>query len=95
MDDLQYQNILSRELDGAWCSILKIGQTTLLLDCGCDEFAPEVAINKISPLLSHVDAILLSHASISSLGCLPYLFSQNLLQNVLVYSTSPVAKLGA
>jgi hypothetical protein len=35
--DFEFTSILTQELDGANCSVLKIGGIKIMLDCGCDE----------------------------------------------------------
>ena len=84
-------NHLNREQDGAWCSTLKIGKITILLDCG----APETNFDLVAAHCTGVDYILLSHASVNMIGALPYLQKLGLLENVQILGTLPVAKLGA
>jgi hypothetical protein len=36
-NDIHFKCILSKEKDKALCSILKIGDITMMLDCGCNE----------------------------------------------------------
>ena len=35
--DIEFTNILNREHDNASCSVLRVGDIKILLDCGCDE----------------------------------------------------------
>ena len=35
--DISFENILCKEKDRAICSLLRVGDITMLLDCGCDE----------------------------------------------------------
>lgn len=94
MDLLEFINHLNREQDGAWCSTLKIGQLSILLDCGCDE----LNCDKFDIVAQHAakcDYIFLSHASTQMMGALPYLQKQGILGNLQVLGTLPVAKLGA
>lgn len=35
--DIEFTNILNKEQDGAQCSILRVGDIRIMLDCGCDE----------------------------------------------------------
>ena len=35
--DIEFTNILNKEQDNASCSMLRVGDVKILLDCGCDE----------------------------------------------------------
>jgi len=35
--DIEFTNILNREHDNATCSLLRVGDIKILLDCGCEE----------------------------------------------------------
>jgi len=37
MEDFEFTNLLNKEVDGAWCSMIRIGDVKILLDCGCNE----------------------------------------------------------
>lgn len=41
MEDFYFTNLLNTEKDGAWCSILRICDIRILLDCGCNESATD------------------------------------------------------
>ncbi len=55
--------------------ILKIGSITLMFDCGVDESYSLSQLNVISKGITEhkVDYLLLSQASLNSVGALPYL----------------------
>jgi hypothetical protein len=40
-NDIVFENLLSKDKDNAICSILKVGDITIMLDCGCDEAISE------------------------------------------------------
>lgn len=96
MTDFEFINTLNKESDGAWCSVLKVADIKILLDCGCDEAVTGLdQFDKVAEAAKDVDYIFLSHASHTMIGCLPYLQKLGLLQNKKVYGTTPLAKLGA
>ena len=35
--DIEFYNVLNKERDNASCSVLRVGDIKILLDCGCDE----------------------------------------------------------
>ena len=35
--DIEFRNILNKERDNATCNVLKVGDVSILFDCGCDE----------------------------------------------------------
>lgn len=41
MEDFYFTNLLNKEVDGAWCSVLRICDIRILLDCGCNETTTE------------------------------------------------------
>ena len=71
--DFEFTNVLNKERDGAQCSVLRVGDIKILMDCGCDEAASAETFERVAKVASEVDFIFLSHAHYMSLGCLPYL----------------------
>ena len=65
---------ISNDTDRFYCSILRIGSIRILLDCGWDERL-NVSDYESLPLstFATIDAIFLSHYSLSHVGALPYL----------------------
>lgn len=46
--DFEFQNVLNRESDGASCSLLRVGDIRILLDCGCDEEASAAVFDRVA-----------------------------------------------
>ena len=69
--DIEFTNILNKEQDNASCSILRVGDIKILMDCGCDERIhdkqkdnPVSAICRVDKYAEEVDYIFISHATI-------------------------------
>ena len=58
--------------EGVACYLLELGECALLLDCGWDERFQADALTKLAAAVERVDAVLLSHSSLSHVGSLPY-----------------------
>ncbi|CDW72718.1 cleavage and polyadenylation specificity factor subunit 2-like [Stylonychia lemnae] len=97
--DIQFINILNKNQHLCNANLLKVGDLTILLDCGSDESYTQEQLQIIHDalLVYKVDFIFLSHASLIHVGALPYLQSQGLLDTngIKVMGTSPTAKMGA
>lgn len=106
--DIEFTNILNRERDNASCSLLRVGDIKILLDCGCDERIHDKQMLGAAPSIGRVEAvakdvhfIFVSHATVHHVGALPLLHERGILNNEkgnnvqAVLSTSPVAKVGA
>ena len=101
--DIEFKNILNKEQDSASCSILRVGDIKIMLDCGCDEKIdnnsdtdPASSIRRVEAAAREVDYIFISHATIQQVGTLPFLHKRGILSNLQgILSTSPVAKVGA
>jgi Cft2 family RNA processing exonuclease len=66
--------------DGAVCSLLEIGHSKILLDCGCLVGTSPASLENMKAQLKSsgpIDAILLSHADLVHMGALPMLFGLN------------------
>jgi cleavage and polyadenylation specificity factor subunit 2 len=64
---------------GAVCTLLEIGNTRLLLDCGrLFGTETEAVMRAVDEIVSGpIDAILLSHADMAHIGGLPSIFGSN------------------
>ena len=69
--DIEFTNILNKEQDNASCSLLRVGDIKILLDCGCDErihdkqmLNPASAIRRVEAVARDVDFIFISHATV-------------------------------
>ena len=71
--DIEVQPI-SNDTGRFYASILRVGSIRILLDCGWDERLDVADYASLPPsLFSDLDAVLLSHYSLSHVGALPYL----------------------
>ena len=77
---------------GPVCSVLRIDNFTILLDCGWTEEFAEADLDTLKTLIPEIDAVLLSFPDIEHLGALPYLVATAGLTAPL-YATLPVVKL--
>jgi cleavage and polyadenylation specificity factor subunit 2 len=61
---------------GAVCSLLEIGNSRILLDCGRLISTSVESISRIKDFIKNttIDAILLTHADMAHIGALPLLF---------------------
>ena len=78
---------------GAPCYLLEIDDCTLLLDCGWDMSMDSRQLELLGSVAERVDAVLISHASLSYIGALPYAV-EKLGLTATVYATLPVARMG-
>ena len=103
--DIEFTNILNKEKDRAFCTLLRIGDIKILFDCGCnekvkdaDEFEADSGLRRVAEVALTVNYIFISHATIQHVGALPYLQKIGVLASPElkdILSTSPVAKVGA
>ena len=87
--DIEFTNILNKEQDNASCSLLRVGDIKILLDCGCDERIQDSqttnaasAIRRVDECAKDVHFIFISHATIHQVGALPFLHRTGRLNNV-------------
>ena len=69
--DIEFQNILNKEQDSASCSILRVGDIKIMLDCGCDEriddhsmLDPNSSLRRVADAAREVHYIFISHATV-------------------------------
>ncbi len=79
--------------NGAHGYLLVLDQTRILLDCGWDESFGEASVSLLAAIADTIDVILISHATVSHLGALPYLVGA-LGCRAKIYATFPVKRLG-
>lgn len=94
MNDLKMQLTFSGGADsiGASCTLVEIGETSLLVDCGIRMNAPDRPLPDLSALSGkHLDAVLLTHAHTDHSGALPLLCDA--FPSVPVFATPPTIDL--
>lgn len=74
-----FRNILNKDSDKATCNIIKVGDISMMFDCGCDEQISKANLELVLHHAKLVDFIFLSHASFMHVGALPYLAANNCL----------------
>ncbi|TFJ86318.1 hypothetical protein NSK_002526 [Nannochloropsis salina CCMP1776] len=74
------------------CYLLKVGEATLLLDCGWDVQLDEGLLEPLLPVLPQVQLVLLSFPDLSHMGALPWV-AKHLRPGVPIYTTQPVFKM--
>lgn len=86
----------ARTAGGPLSHLLRIGDFTLLLDCGWDDAYSEALLEPLLEAVPRVDAVLLSHPDPPHLGALPRLAGTagSLPEDVPIYCTLPVHKMG-
>jgi Cft2 family RNA processing exonuclease len=94
-EDVEFITIFTRERDGALCSLLRVGEVKIMLECGCNERLDVSQMEVVKREAMKADFILLSHSTCMHVGSLPYLFAQDAVDCKRVIATSPVAKMGA
>lgn len=82
--------LLGGREDGAICTLLEVGKTRILLDCGCCLGTSPTALQNMKEEIvkgGPIDAVLLSHADLAHIGGLPILFGEhgNILRPIVVY----------
>jgi Cft2 family RNA processing exonuclease/dsRNA-specific ribonuclease len=94
MNDIKIQLTFSGGADsiGASCTLVEIGETCLLIDCGIRMNAPDRPLPDLSVLSGkHPDAVLLTHAHTDHTGALPVLCDA--FPSVPVFATPPTIDL--
>ena len=92
-NDIEFINILNQTKDQAVCSILRIKDTRIMLDCGCNENMDIELLDIVLKEALNVHFIMLSHSSRMCVGALAYLHRNGVTARII--ATSPIAKLGA
>ena len=72
--DIHFTNLLSKSSHQANANLLRVGDLTMLLDCGCDESYSQRNLDLLLDHVPRLDYIFLSHSSLSNVGALPYLY---------------------
>ena len=75
------------------CYLLKVGEASILLDCGWDVQLDEAMLQPLLPVLAQVQLVLLSFPDLAHLGALPWV-AKHLRPGVPIYTTQPVFKMG-
>lgn len=94
MNDIKMQLTFSGGADsiGASCTLVEIGETCILIDCGIRMNAPDRPLPDLSVLSGkHLDAVLLTHAHTDHTGALPILCDA--FPSVPVIATPPTIDL--
>eukprot|EP01041_Mallomonas_annulata_P005678 gene5678-11459_t len=97
LDFVKHRVLLGGRRDGPVCSLLEIGSSRILLDCGCiaDGSVKDLQILGANLRLNGgIDLILISHADMQHMGALPTVFGNMGLANVPIICTLPVYKMG-
>jgi Cft2 family RNA processing exonuclease len=81
------------EADGPVCSVLRIDNFTILLDCGWTDDFNEADLDVLKNIIPEVDAVFISFPDIHHMGALPYLVATAGLV-APIYATLPVRELG-
>jgi cleavage and polyadenylation specificity factor subunit 2 len=92
-NDIEFLNIFNQETDLALCSVLRIGNIRIMLDCGCNEQLDQSMLDLVLEHARNVNFILLSQSSWMHLGALPYLYKNGVTAKIV--TTSPISKMGA
>ena len=71
--DIVFRNILNKERDNSTCNILRVGDISMMFDCGCDEQVTKANLELVASYTKEIDFIFVSHASYMHVGALPYL----------------------
>ncbi|RKP00996.1 hypothetical protein CXG81DRAFT_26300 [Caulochytrium protostelioides] len=79
--------------DGPMCYLVQVDEAAILLDCGWSAACDPQQLAPLARIAARVDAVLLSHATLTHLGALPYAVHQLGLA-CPVYATTPVHDLG-
>jgi len=80
--DIRIRAVLTKENDHATCTVLQVGDISIMFDCGIDEKATPEALQQLTELARKVNFILLSHASFQHVGALPFLGRHKVLDSV-------------
>lgn len=91
--DIEFINILNQGTDNAVCSVLRIGDIRIMLDCGCNETLDHSMLEMVHKEAEDVQFVLISHATWMHVAALPYLKQKGVSARII--ATSPIAKIGA
>ncbi|EGR34852.1 hypothetical protein IMG5_000800 [Ichthyophthirius multifiliis] len=91
--------IYNYKIDGATSTLLIFDQDIhILLDCGLNQKMDFTNYQKNIHLLKNIDLILLSHSGSEFTGALPFILSNQQIQqqgkSIQIYTTTPIIKLG-
>lgn len=90
---MEVRNVLNKENDGAWCTVVTVGEIKVMIDCGCNEVPQGTDMFElIWQAVQDCDYLFITHAHHMMMGALAYLHNKGLA--ITVFATSPVAKLG-
>jgi Cft2 family RNA processing exonuclease len=92
--DIKFINVLNKYHDQSACSILKIKEITIMLDCGIREEQTQEGLDICRKWAEESNIILMSHATYQHVGALPYLSKHGVLADKTIRATSPVCKMG-
>lgn len=98
MSEVKFTPLLGGCDEGPVCSLLEIGGTRLLLDCG--SYSHNINKTKLLEISNDlvanggIDAVIISHADVIHLGGLPLICGKNTFGGVPVICTNPVYKFG-
>lgn len=90
---ISFQPLSGAQSNTPFAYLLHVDEFTFLLDCGWTEDFKIEDIKSQIEICSHVNAVLLSHASIEHIGALPYLCKHGL--SAPVFATMPIPMLGS
>lgn len=78
---------------GPICSLLEVGDVSILFDCGWDIHFDEKMLEPLAAVISKIDLVLISHPDLEHLGGLPYAVGK-LGLTAPVFATLPTIKMG-
>jgi Cft2 family RNA processing exonuclease len=87
---------ISSDTDLFQCSVLRVGDYRILLDCGWAENFDVTLLEDLiddEDLLGRIDAVLISHYDLAHCGALPYLVSRKKLRGQ-IFATECVKRMG-
>jgi cleavage and polyadenylation specificity factor subunit 2 len=92
MSSIEFIPILMPRVHSAYCSILKIGDSSIMLECGWSSDLNKEHLDLVTPHLPSVKMILISQPNLEYCGMLPSLID-NPNFKASVYTTFPVHKM--
>lgn len=92
MSSIEFIPILMPNVHNAYCSILKIGDSSIMLECGWSTDLNQDHLDLVTPYLSSVKMILISQPNLEYCGMLPSLIDIPNFK-ASIYTTFPVHKM--